>query len=147
MTSSTMSSICAVPLRLARVVVATLLHFCFAEVVVVPVEPASQLLKCRVFEIVHVKQYSMSRVHRGASGHRWRAVRAEALLRDGYRCQCGKAGALEVDHIVPVHRGGEQYDLHNLQTLCRRCHLLKHRGERRRESPARAGWRALVDAL
>ena len=89
----------------------------------------------------------MSRFHVAASS-RWRAVRNEALLRDGYRCcQCRRAGALAVDHIVPVHRGGEQYELTNLQTLCRRCHLLKHRGERRRESPARARWRALVDAL
>ena len=90
----------------------------------------------------------MSRTHRGASGNRWRAVRAEALLRDGYRCcECGKAGALEVDHVLPVHRGGAEFDLQNTQALCRRCHVRKTRGEHRPESPGRARWRALVASL
>ena len=34
--------------------------------------------------------------------HRWGVVRRFILKRDGYRCRaCGKAGRLEVDHIVP----------------------------------------------
>lgn len=49
------------------------------------------------------------------------------LKRDNYRCtRCGASPAsnhtveLEVDHIVPVARGGTN-DLGNLQTLCRPC--------------------------
>ena len=36
---------------------------------------------------------------------RWLKLRMAVLERDFYRCvQCGRAGTLEVDHIVPVHR-------------------------------------------
>ena len=47
------------------------------------------------------------------------------LQRDGFRCvKCGQAASsmvsLEVDHIVPVAKGG--FDtIENLQTLCNRC--------------------------
>ena len=62
----------------------------------------------------------MSRFHRGSTGSKWTTTRLLALLRDGYRCKrCGRPGKLEVDHIVPVHRGGAEYDLLNTQTLCR----------------------------
>jgi hypothetical protein len=49
------------------------------------------------------------------------------LKRDHYRCRlCGGSGvALEVDHIVPVARGGTDA-LPNLQTLCLAC----NRGKR-----------------
>lgn len=48
------------------------------------------------------------------------------LKRDRYECRiCHKAGGeLEVDHVVPVSRGGSDL-LENLQTLCKRC----NRGE------------------
>ena len=44
------------------------------------------------------------------------------LKRDRYQCQiCHKAGGeLEVDHILPVCRGGSDL-VENLQTLCKRC--------------------------
>ena len=52
-------------------------------------------------------------------------LRFEVLKRDGYRCRvCGRSrseGAqLEVDHIVPVSKGGKTI-MSNLQTLCREC--------------------------
>lgn len=49
------------------------------------------------------------------------------MKRDQYRCRlCGAAGvAIEVDHIVPVARGGSDA-LDNLQTLCFQC----NRGKR-----------------
>jgi len=42
--------------------------------------------------------------------------------RDGYRCRIcrRKGGELEVDHVVPVCRGGKN-TMDNLQTLCKRC--------------------------
>lgn len=58
------------------------------------------------------------------------AVRMAILRRDGFRCQlCGVMGtdpgvALEVDHIIPVPKGGKT-EFGNLQTLCRRCNLGK----------------------
>ena len=66
-------------------------------------------------------------------GHRryrllWRRVlRQQPLCATG----CGRA-AVEVDHIVPLHRGGSLFDRANLQGLCRRCHRLKTAAERRR---------------
>ena len=54
------------------------------------------------------------------------SLRIKVFKRDGYRCQiCGRSAkedgvALEVDHIVPVSKGGKT-ELSNLQTLCRDC--------------------------
>ena len=52
-------------------------------------------------------------------------LRYEVLKRDGFRCvMCGASASdgalLEVDHIVPVSKGGETIE-ENLQTLCREC--------------------------
>ncbi len=60
---------------------------------------------------------------------RWRALRLEALRRDGFRCvQCGGRHRLEVDHIKPVRSHPElSFDLGNLQTLDARCHAHKTR--------------------
>jgi hypothetical protein len=52
-------------------------------------------------------------------------VRAMVLLRDGARClRCRTAVRLEVDHIIPVSKGGKTEES-NLQTLCRRCNRRK----------------------
>lgn len=52
-------------------------------------------------------------------------LKAQVFLRDGARCRrCGSALALEVDHIEPVSRGGDDA-FNNLQTLCRRCNRRK----------------------
>ena len=69
--------------------------------------------------------------------------------RDGWRCrQCGRAGRMEVDHVVPLDRGGDPWALDNLQALCRACHVHKTAGERRRPpTPAEAEWRELVSTL
>ena len=78
---------------------------------------------------------------------RWRAVRARVLDRDGWRCvQCGKAGRLEVDHVVPVGKGGSAWDEANLQTLCRAHHFAKTKGENETPDAGRDAWRALVAA-
>ena len=53
------------------------------------------------------------------------------LERDGWRCRsCGRAGALEVDHIVPLEAGGDPWALDNQQALCKECHADKTRSER-----------------
>ena len=63
------------------------------------------------------------------SSSRWQPLRRAVLERDGYRCrECGRSGALEVDHVVRRHDGGSDA-LDNLQSLCRDHHLIKTRNE------------------
>ena len=53
-----------------------------------------------------------------------------------------------MDHIEPLHQGGDPWALDNLQVLCRDCHIRKTAAENRRElTPAEAAWQALVDQL
>ena len=83
----------------------------------------------------------------GLNRRRWEYVRKLALDRDGWRCcLCGKSGMLEVDHIKPLKQGGAAYELENLQTLCRSCHVSKSRDESI-ISPARRKWRDFVSPL
>jgi len=53
------------------------------------------------------------------------SMRAAVLVRDGGRCRkCRRAINLEMDHVVPVSKGGKT-EGSNLQTLCRRCNRAK----------------------
>jgi len=55
------------------------------------------------------------------------SMRATVLVRDGGRCRkCRRAIKLEMDHIVPVSKGGKTEES-NLQTLCQRCNRAKSR--------------------
>lgn len=64
-------------------------------------------------------------------GQRWRALRMQALERDGWQCvQCGTRRGLECDHVKPVRDRPElAFVLSNLQILCGAVML------------ARRGWR------
>ncbi|MFI5802963.1 HNH endonuclease [Streptomyces sp. NPDC051561] len=54
-----------------------------------------------------------------------RRIKPRALARDGWACvACGSREALEVDHIIPIAKGGE-WSLENAQTLCQPCHRSK----------------------
>ncbi|MFF3416834.1 HNH endonuclease [Streptomyces sp. NPDC002698] len=60
----------------------------------------------------------------------WSRRRARTLARDRFTCrQCGAKEHLEVDHIVPVARGGS-WEMSNLWVLCRPCHKRKTYSER-----------------
>lgn len=60
------------------------------------------------------------------------AVKAAIIVRDGGRCvNCRRTDDLQIDHIVPIARGGVSED-GNLQTLCGRCN-------RRKSKKMRAG--------
>ena len=86
-----------------------------------------------------------SRHHAALDRRRWQWTRLKVFERDNWRCvRCERAGRLEADHVVPLHKGGAEYDMANLQSLCRQCHILKTAGENERPDPARDRWRALV---
>ena len=93
----------------------------------------------------------MSRHHNTLNRSRWALVRRAALDRDGWRCRaCGRAGRLEVDHLVALEDGGEAYDPANLQTLCRGCHFRKTAAENRARRPVPQEvrkWRDLVEEI
>jgi 5-methylcytosine-specific restriction protein A len=60
-------------------------------------------------------------------------IRKLTLVRDNYICQhckeCYSEENLECDHIIPLHRGGED-SIDNTQTLCVKCHKIKSDSER-----------------
>ena len=98
----------------------------------------------------------MSRQHDRLIGKRlksarWRRLRRIVFERAGWRCEeCGRAGRLECDHKVPLHRGGEVWALSNLQALCRGCHIEKSRRERPEiplQDPERQKWRERLRRL
>lgn len=66
---------------------------------------------------------AICRVERGKVSNK---LRFAIYQRDGYRCQrCHrKTNDLEIDHIIPIARGGKT-EYSNLQTLCRRCNKMK----------------------
>ena len=81
-------------------------------------------------------------------GPRWKALRLQALDRDGWQCvKCGDRRRLECDHIQPVRTHPElSFSLGNLQVLCCRCHTKKTRIEvgHKPLSPKRQQWRDLL---
>jgi hypothetical protein len=53
------------------------------------------------------------------------SLRAAVLVRDGGRCRkCRRSSNLEMDHIIPISKGGKSEES-NLQVLCRRCNRTK----------------------
>jgi 5-methylcytosine-specific restriction protein A len=58
---------------------------------------------------------------------RWQLLRRSVLFNHPL-CECG-AIATDVDHIVPIDKGGAAYHRANLQPLCARCHGRKTRQE------------------
>lgn len=60
------------------------------------------------------------------------SVRLKVLIRDGFRCvYCGATkenDRLEMDHVIPVSRGGTD-DIGNLVTACRQCNIGKGSSE------------------
>lgn len=62
-------------------------------------------------------------------GSRWGKTRQRIFVRDNFMCQCANCcGRLyladEVDHILPLHKGGTDAD-DNLQAINRECHKKK----------------------
>ena len=75
---------------------------------------------------------------------RWERARLAALDRDDYACtRCGSRIELEVHHVVALEDGGDEYDVGNLSTLCRGCHIDEH-GRRDPLYAERRAWARLV---
>ena len=90
----------------------------------------------------------MSRNHRRLDPRRWAAARRACFRRDGYRCrECGRAGRLEAHHEPPLRKDDDRdpYDVTTLVTMCRACHIERHREDDM--TPGRADWVAFVDEL
>ncbi len=70
----------------------------------------------------------MSQHHERLSARPWRRVRAQVLDRAGGLCEIRTPSvctgfATEVDHIVPLSRGGHPLDVENLRAACKACNL------------------------
>lgn len=58
------------------------------------------------------------------------SLRNKIFEHDGHKCrQCGATDDLQLDHIVPLSRGGETVEK-NLQTLCETCNKQKAGGKK-----------------
>lgn len=63
------------------------------------------------------------------SDTRWRTFRANILARDHHQCQIRGPGCTttapqdggHVDHITPLHLGGDKYDPTNARAACQHC--------------------------
>ena len=64
---------------------------------------------------------------RGYCDKAHRKWRQAVLIRDAWACvDCGRVDAANhADHIVPIARGGERYDLANGACRCAGCHARK----------------------
>ncbi len=68
------------------------------------------------------------------------------MERDGHLCvNCLKVGltaaAELVHHVQPIRKGGDPWDIDNLESLCRRCHAEEHA---EKPDPARQKWADLI---
>lgn len=83
-----------------------------------------------------------TRLHRA----RWEATRKQVFQRDGYKCRlCGHRGRLEAHHEPPMTAGGDPYDIDGILTVCRNCHIDRHRYDN--VSPERLAWIKFVEEL
>lgn len=85
----------------------------------------------------------MSRGWSQGSSTRWRVFRAYILKRDNYLCRIGSQGCTgvapltggHVDHITPLHMGGEKYDPANARASCQHCNLTRKKAQAYEEPP------------
>jgi 5-methylcytosine-specific restriction endonuclease McrA len=91
---------------------------------------------------------------RGYAGG-WRKVRRRILERDRYTCRWCNGYATEVDHLIPITRGGPRLDPTNLVASCKSCNVRRAReaeaddGRRRNwprvEARTRRVWPGTID--
>lgn len=87
----------------------------------------------------------MSKRWEGGSDTRWRTFRAAILQRDHYLCTIQGKGCTttaplrggHVDHIHPLHLGGEKYDPLNARAACAHCNTSRRTTIKHEPSPKR----------
>lgn len=72
---------------------------------------------------------------RTTNGHRWRQLKKRVRDEETHCALCGEwvdqttptpqPGAPEVDHDIPIHRGGDEYDRNNCRLMHRACNRWK----------------------
>ena len=79
----------------------------------------------------------------------WRRVRLKILERASYVCNvCGKLGASEVDHVIPLQDGGDFWSEGNLQSICSPCHIEKTRKENeKKQDPKELFWEREIQEI
>jgi len=55
----------------------------------------------------------------------YKRVRLQVLARDEWICRYCQQDATTVDHIIPIHKGGDPVALDNLVAACRSCNSSK----------------------
>ena len=85
-------------------------------------------------ELTHGKYCQRHRdIDRTRQTSRWKRVRLQ-VLRNAPVCErCSQDFSMEVNHIVPLERGGAEYDYDNLEALCVSCHRKVTAAQRRGE--------------
>ena len=75
----------------------------------------------------------------GRWAYRWLLIRQDgACLHCGYLFDSSEKDDFasgigkEVDHVIPIHKGGKSFGMDNLQLLCKKCHTIKSANERRK---------------
>jgi 5-methylcytosine-specific restriction endonuclease McrA len=56
---------------------------------------------------------------------KYKEKRLRVLARDGFVCHYCGADAEQVDHIIPISRGGDPVDLDNMVACCKTCNISK----------------------
>jgi 5-methylcytosine-specific restriction endonuclease McrA len=59
--------------------------------------------------------------------------KTKKFIRRFYGDTCEYTDYGDVDHIIPIHKGGEILGIENVQLLCRECHIKKTASERRKQ--------------
>ena len=90
----------------------------------------------------------MSRHHRKLDRRRWAILRRQILDSANWKCAICGGYAREVDHVIPLDRGGDPWDPGNLQPICSRDHRIKSASERGViQDPERDKWDALLSTM
>jgi len=72
------------------------------------------------------KPWDRTKRQPGGNGWQWQRIRRAILARDGHTCRYCHAIATQIDHVVPIARGGSD-DPTNLVACCARCNEQRRR--------------------
>ena len=82
--------------------------------------------------------------------YRWRKLRNQKAKLNPICEHCEEFGVAkpveEVDHVIELEDGGEVWNINNLQSLCKRCHIIKTEECRKARLNKRDQYGYLVDS-